>query len=122
MGRKFLIAAQLIATVMFMSLVPHVGQAHWSTWVGPLLLLLLIVVNSIWFSRLGSWLIFCGAFSALLLVLSAFTLRWRLETGFRPAPFYKAMLMYAAMVYASLAQIKLNAGPRAAGDNTQGGH
>src|SRR4051812_37447971 len=113
MGRKFLIAAQIIATVTFMSLVPRAGEAHWITWAAPLALLLLIVVNSIWFSRLGSWVIFCGAFSALLLILSAFTLRWRLETGFQPGPFYKAMGMYAAMVYASLAQIKLNAGPRA---------
>jgi hypothetical protein len=108
MGRAFLIAAQLTATLLFITTARVAGAYHWSAWAVPLALLLLIVVNSIWFTRFVSWIIFAGAFFALLTVLSAFTLRWRLERGFDSGPFYRGLGMYTAMVYASLAQIKMN--------------
>lgn len=108
MGRAFLIGAQLTATLLFITSVRMADATHWIAWAMPLGLLLLIVINSIWFTRLVSWVIFAGAFFSLLTVLSAFTLRWRLEDGFSSAPFYRSLGMYAAMVYASLAQIKLS--------------
>jgi hypothetical protein len=107
--RARLIAAQVIATLLFVTSVSIATSPSWISWAVPLVLLLLIVVNSIWFTRFVAWLIFAGAFFALLSVLSAFTLRWRLEKGFQPAPFYRSLGMYAAMVYASLGQIKMNA-------------
>ena len=109
MGRAFLIGAQLAATYLFITSVRVATSTSWWGWAAPLTLLLLIVVNSIWFTRLVAWMIFSGAFFALLVVLSAFTLRWRLETHFGSEPFYKAMGMYTCMVYASLGQIKMNA-------------
>ena len=108
MGRGFLIGAQLAATLLFVTTVRISTASHWAGWAVPLALLLLIVVNSIWFTRMAAWVIFAGAFFSLLVVLSAFTLRWRLEPGFASGPFYRTLGMYAAMVYASLAQIKLN--------------
>jgi hypothetical protein len=107
MGRTFLIGAQLTATLLFVSTVRPASSLHWSAWAMPLVLLLLIVINSIWYTRFIAWVIFSGAFFALLVVLSAFTLRWRLENAFSSAPFYRALGMYTAMVYTSLAQIKL---------------
>ncbi len=106
-GRLFLIGAEVTAVVLFISSVSGGGEPHWSSWLVPLVLIGLLVVNSVWFSRLVSWLIFAGGFFALVIVLSAFTLRFRLEAGFEAAPFYRAMIMYAAFVYASLAQLKL---------------
>ena len=110
MSRGILIFAQLTATYLFVSTVQLSESMHWWSWALPLALLLLIVINSIWFSRFTTWVIFSGAFFALLVVLSAFTLRWRLEDHFDSVPFYRALVMYACMVYASLGQIKLNAG------------
>lgn len=80
------------------------------SWAVPLVLLMLIIVNSIWFTRFVSWVIFAGAFFCLLVVLSAFTLRWRLEPGFSAMPFYRSLGMYALFVYVSLAQIKILGG------------
>ncbi len=77
------------------------------SWLVPLTLVLFIVMNSIWFTRFLSWVIFSGAFFGFLVVLSAFTLRWRLEPGFSAVPFYKSLLMYSLFVYVSLAQIKI---------------
>jgi hypothetical protein len=110
MARGVLIFCELVATYLFVSTIQLSEAMHWWAWALPLVLLLLIVVNSIWFTRLGTWVIFSGAFFALLVVLSAFTLRWRLEKNFNPMPFYRAMIMYGCMVYASLGQIKMNAG------------
>ncbi len=109
LGRAVLIAAQLTATFLFISTVRIASSLAWWGWAMPLALLILIVVNSIWFTRLWAWLIFSGAFFSLLVVLSAFTLRWRLDDHFSSAPFYKAMGMYTCMVYTSLGQIKMNA-------------
>jgi hypothetical protein len=109
-GRAFLIFAQLAATYLFISSVRVGGALPWWGWAVPLTVLLLIVINAIWFTRFVAWMIFSGAFFALLVVLSAFTLRWRLEDHFSSVPFYRAMGMYACMVYASLGQIKMNAG------------
>ena len=108
MARVLLIGAQLSATLLFVSGVRPAAAEHWSSWAVPLVLLLLILINSFWFTRLVAWIIFAGAFFALLVVLSAFTLRWRLESGFTPWPFYRSIFMYAAMVYTSLGQIKIN--------------
>ena len=107
-GRAFLLGAQLAATLLFIYTVRVPQAMAWWSWAVPLGLLLLIVVNSIWFTRFSAWVIFSGAFFSLLVVLSAFTLRWRLEDRFSSAPFYQAMGMYACMVYASLGQIKMN--------------
>lgn len=110
MTRGLLIFAELVATYLFVSTIQLAEAMHWWAWALPLALLLLIVTNSIWFNRLVTWLIFSGAFFSLMVVLSAFTLRWRLEHDFNPVPFYRAMVMYGCMVYASLGQIKMNAG------------
>ena len=109
MARTFLIFAELVATYLFVSTIQVAESMHWWSWALPLALLLLIVINSVWFTRLAAWAIFAGAFFALLTVLSAFTLRWRLEDHFNPVPFYRAMAMYTCMVYASLGQIKMYA-------------
>ncbi len=105
MRRKILIALQLLSVFLF---IWHAQtSAQWSSWAVPLVLLLLIVVNSIWFTRFVSWVIFAGSFFCFLVLLSAFTLRWRLEPGFAALPFYRAMLMYCVFIYVSLAQIKM---------------
>jgi hypothetical protein len=110
MAKKILLGAELMATFLFIGSYrinvngPAVG------WVMPLVILLLIVVNSVWFSRFTSWLIFALGFSGLMMILSAFTLHWRVQPVFSAAPFYKAMLMYALFVYISLGQIKLIGG------------
>ena len=110
MAKKILFGAQMAATLLFVTSARIDAAGPWIAWAAPLAILLLIVINSIWFSRLTSWLIFSLAFSALMMILSAFTLRWRLETAFSSAPFYKGMLMYTLFVYISLGQIKLIGG------------
>lgn len=110
MGRFFLIAAQLTATVLFAFHFKASPTEPWIAWAVPMVLVALVAINSIRFTRFVSWLIFAAAFFAFLVVLSAFTLRWRGEVGFNPWPFYRAMIMYIAFIYASLAQIKLLGG------------
>jgi hypothetical protein len=112
MGRKILLVVQICATLLFISTFQaNAGQNIWS-WTVPLTILLLIIINSVWFTRFVSWLIFSLAFFALLTVLSAFTLRWRLEPAFSSGPFYRAMLMYTLFVYISLGQIKIIGGAK----------
>jgi hypothetical protein len=109
-GRFFLIAAQLTATVLFtLQFKASPPQPIWP-WAVPMLLVALVAANSIWFTRFVSWVIFATAFFAFLVVLSAFTIRFRTETGFNAWPFYRAMVMYIAFIYSSLAQIKLLGG------------
>ena len=118
MARKILIGAQVLAAALFAWSVDLRGDQPWIAWAVPLALILLIVVNSIRFTRLAAWVIFGGSFFCFLVLLSAFTLRWRLEPGFEAWPFYRAMLMYVTFVYISLGQIKLLGGgsrPREAG-------
>ena len=88
-------------------------------WLVPLLLLLLVIVNSIWFTRFVSWLIFAVAFFGFLVVLSGFTIRWRLEPGFASMPFYRAIVMYVLFIYISLGHIKLLGGGSAAPGPTE---
>lgn len=109
-GRKILIAAQVLATLLFVTQYRVNAEQSWLAWFVPLTVLILIAINSAWFTRFVSWLIFSISFFGLLVVLSAFTLRWRGETAFAAAPFYQAMLMYAAFVYISLGQIKILGG------------
>src|SRR5581483_9856780 len=99
MAKRILIGTEMAAALLFVTSYRIDDTGSWIAWAAPLIILLLIVINSIWFSRFTSWLIFSAAFSALMMILSAFTLRWRLETTFSPAPFYKAMLMYTLFVY-----------------------
>jgi hypothetical protein len=109
-GRFFMIAAQLTATVLFaMQFTASPARPMWP-WLIPMILVALVAANSIWFTRFGSWIIFATAFFAFLVVLSAFTIRFRTEAGFNAWPFYRAMVMYIAFIYASLAQIKLLGG------------
>lgn len=112
MGRLFLIGAQVTATVLFVWNTGRIGQQHWTLWFVPMVLIVLVVVNSFWFTRAVSWTIFALAFFGLLVILSAFTLRWRLEPGFNAAPFYRSLGMYTAFAYISLAQIKIKGGQR----------
>lgn len=106
MARKLLVMMQVVSTLLF---IWHVQSSTgpWMSWAIPLSLILLIIINSIRFSRFVSWIIFAGSFFSFLVLLSAFTLRWRLEPGFSSLPFYRAMLMYIAFIYVSLGQIKL---------------
>ena len=107
MWRGLLIAAQLVATVLFIwNFESAAGDAPLA-WAPPAILILLVVVNAVRFTRFVSWTIFSVAFFAFLVILSAFTLRWRLEPGFDSWPFYRAIGMYVAFIYISLAQIKL---------------
>ena len=109
-GRFFLIAAQLAATVLFMINFQNGVSSHWSAWFVPMVLIVLVVCNSFWFTRAVAWVIFSMAFFSFLAILSAFTLRWRLESGFNPHPFYRAIFMYVAFIYVSLGQIKILGG------------
>ncbi len=104
--RVKLITLQVLSALLFAWHI-KINTGAVVTWLVPLLLLVLIVINSAWFTRFVSWVIFAGSFFCLLVVLSAFTLRWRLEPGFSPIPFYKALIMYSLFVYVSLAQIKI---------------
>ena len=110
MAKKILIGAQVAATLLFVTSYRINITGPSVTWAVPLAILLLIVINSLWFSRFTSWLIFSLAFCGLMMILSAFTMRWRLQTAFSPAPFYKSMLMYTLFVYICLGQIKLIGG------------
>lgn len=110
MGRKILVGMQIFATILFIVNFQATINPYWASWVVPLILLLLVAVNSVWFTRFVSWVIFSVAFFALLVCLSAFTLRWRLEKGFSSAPFYRAMLFYVTLIYVSLGQIKILGG------------
>jgi hypothetical protein len=109
MGRNVLVGMQVLATVLFIVNYQAADQ-NWIAWAVPFVILILIAVNSVWFTRFVSWLIFAASFFSLLVCLSAFTLRWRLEPNFLPAPFYRTMLMYAVFVYVSLGQIKIIGG------------
>jgi len=110
MAKRLLLATQIAATLLFISSYRINDATPWISWATPLVILILIVINSIWFTRFTSWLIFSLAFAGLMTILSAFTLRWRLDSAFSSAPFYKAMLLYTLFVYISLGQIKLIGG------------
>ncbi|MFN0117396.1 MAG: hypothetical protein ACKVQC_03760 [Elusimicrobiota bacterium] len=107
MGRIILIVSQLASTVLFMYNYQKNLQNHFFSWVFPLCILILIIVNSVWFSRFVSWSIFSGGFFGFLVVLSAFTIRWRLQPGFDSTPFYRSIIMYVLFIYISLAQLKI---------------
>jgi len=109
-GRKILIAAQVLASLLFVSYYRANARQSFLAWIVPLTVLLLIIVNSVWFTRFTSWLIFSLSFFGFLVVLSAFTIRWRLEPGFSSWPFYRAILLYVTCVYISLGQIKILGG------------
>lgn len=111
-GRFFLIAAMMTATVLFTFQFKASPTLPIWPWAVPMLLVALVAINSIWFTRFIAWVIFSLAFFGFLVVLSAFTLRWRNEPGFDPLPFYRAMIMYIAFIYSSLAQIKLLGGSK----------
>ena len=110
MARKILIGGQVLATALFIMSFESSQNGNWLGWFVPMALIVLVVINSVRPTRLVCWLIFSVAFFGLLIVLSAFTLRWRVEKGFSSWPFYRAMLMYATFVYISLGQLKLNVG------------
>jgi len=107
MWRLLLILAQMTATILFIWNFEVTQSMHPVAWILPLVLIVLVIVNSFWFSRLVSWVIFSAGFFSFLVLLSAFTLRWRLETGFDSSPFYRSIIMYTAFVYVSLAQLKI---------------
>lgn len=104
--RHKLIVMYLLAAFFFAWQV-RIHQNAPLSWLVPLVLFILMIVNSIWFTRFVSWLIFAGSFFCMLVILSAFTLRWRLEPDFSSTPFYKSFIMYALFVYVSLAQLKI---------------
>lgn len=110
MARKILIGAQVLAAVLFVAGIDRTGNQSWVSWSVPLAMVILIIINSVRFTRFVSWVIFGVSFFCLLTLLSAFTLRWRLESGFTAWPFYRAMLMYTVFIYVSLGQIKLLGG------------
>lgn len=110
MNKRVKLIALQVASALLFAWHANINAAQTISWLVPLLLLILIIVNSIWFTRFVSWVVFAGAFFALLVVLSAFTLRWRLEPGFSALPFYRSFVMYALFVYVSLAQIKILGG------------
>jgi len=112
MGRGFMIGSSLLSTFLFILAFERGGNHHWISLALPLLLITLVIVNYLRFTRLVSWIIFSSGFFAFLVILSAFTLRWRLEPGFEPGPFYQAIIMYVAFIYCSLAQIKILGKPR----------
>ncbi len=118
-GRKFLLAGQILATLLFISHFHTNMNYGLAAWGVPLIVLLLIVVNSVWFSRFWSWLIFGIAFFGFLVVLSAFTVRWRTEAGMQAWPFYRAILFYATCVYISLGQIKILGGAKYAATSSE---
>jgi hypothetical protein len=109
-ARIFLYAAQVLVTVLFLINFQRSGDnvatIVWSFL--PLALVFLIILNSFWCTRFTSWLIFAGAFFGFLVTLSAFTVRWRIEVGFAPGPFYQSIFMFVLMVYIGLAQMKLH--------------
>ncbi|OVE78452.1 hypothetical protein BVX98_00110 [bacterium F11] len=107
MGRVLMIGISLLATILFIMNFQRGSSEHWLSFIFPMILIILVIVNYLRFTRLISWLIFAGAFFSFLVILSAFTLRWRLEAGFDPVPFYQAIGMYVAFIYVSLAQIKI---------------
>jgi hypothetical protein len=110
MARRILIGGQVLVTVLFISHLQASRTGHWLGWFVPMVLLVLVVINSLRPTRFVCWLIFAVAFFCFLILLSAFTLRWRAEPGFSPIPFYRAMLMYVTFIYVSLGQLKLYVG------------
>lgn len=114
MGKFFLVLGQVLATVLFVTSFDASAGGHWLGWATPMLLIALVAINSMMPNRLLSWLIFSLGFMSFLVVLSAFTLRWRLEPGFSPAPFYRSMAMYVTFIYISLGQLKLYVNPKIA--------
>ena len=95
-----------VVTVLFLAGLERNGAQPLLAWLVPMILLILVAINSFWFTRVVSWTIFAVGFFALLAVLSAFTLRFRTETGFNAMPLYRALGMYAGFIYISLGQIK----------------
>lgn len=110
MGRKILIAGQVLATILFVYHFDNAKGGHWAGWVVPMLLIVLVAFNSVRPNRFTCWLIFAIAFFCFLTVLSAFTMRWRAEPGFNSLPFYRAMGMYVLFIYVSLGQLKIYVG------------
>jgi len=111
MGRLFMIGSSLTATLLFIFNYELVETQHWSAVLIPMVLIILVVVNYLRFTRFVAWVIFSLSFFSFLVLLSAFTLRWRLESGFDAAPFYRTIIMHVAFIYVSLAQIKLLGSP-----------
>lgn len=107
-----MLAGQILATLLFISHFQANARFGVMAWAVPLAVLLCIVINSVWFTRFVSWLIFALAFFGFLVVLSAFTIRWRTEQGLSAWPFYRAILFYATCVYISLGQIKIIGGAK----------
>jgi len=103
--RVLLILAQVGATVLFIINFEQSGHQHWAGLLVPMVLIVMVLINSFWISRFLSWCIFSLGFFSFLVLISAFTLRWRLESGFDAAPFYRAMTMYAAFIYVSLGHL-----------------
>lgn len=109
-SRLFLITAQILATILFIYNFSEARTGSPLAWITPLVMILLIVINSFWFTRFVSWLIFAVSFFSFAALLSAFTLRWRLEQGFNPVPFYRFIIMYIVFIYVGLAQMKILGG------------
>ena len=114
MGKKILIGGQALVTVLFLWHLQTSRNVNSAGWAVPLMLLGLVAWNSVRPTRLVCWMIFAVSFFCFLIVLSAFTLRWRAEPNFHPAPFYRAIAMYVVFIYVSLGQLKLYVGGAAA--------
>lgn len=108
-SRTALIISQVLAAVLFVYNAGKWQQAAWYAWFIPLILVLLIVVNSFWFTRFVSWIIFAGSFFCFLSVLSGFLI-WRREPNFDAQPFYSSIIMYMTFVYVSMGQVKVLGG------------
>ncbi len=113
-SRLLLIGAQVLAAVLFVYNFDRSGQSPWWAWLTPLAMVIFIIMNSIWFTRFISWVIFAVSFFAFMALLSAFTLRWRFEPGFNSMPFYMSIIMYVVFIYVGLGQLKILGGSQPA--------
>jgi len=102
-----MILMSLVATILFIYGFDQSPRMIWLSWGFPIVLVILMVVNFLHFTHLISWLLLAGSLFALLLVVGTTAMSGQAERGFGTTPFLQSFFMYVALIYVSLAQMKI---------------
>lgn len=109
-GTGTVIAVTMAAVALFIWNLMASPAVRAVTWIIPTLVILLILVHSIRPVAAVAWTVFGVSTAMSLLVLGALALRWRVEAGIQPAPFFRTIAMYAAFAFVGLARLERREG------------